>query len=170
MATYNFYSNTKAGKVRKDNGSLHALPLGEVNIDVTGNLVCINDNESSELYRIHIGTDTVYFDDVLFEGTAIELQDALIDLFFKAGGAASTTLSDNLTTSTTGTALDAHQGYVLKGLIDTNTTNIATKADKTGTSDIEITDNTKGVILKSPNGTRFRLTVNNDGSLTTTAL
>lgn len=38
-----------------------------------------------------------------------------------------------------------------------------------GTSnDVEITDATKGVILKSANGTRYRITVDNDGSLITT--
>jgi hypothetical protein len=34
--------------------------------------------------------------------------------------------------------------------------------------DIEVTDPTKGVILKSPNGTRFRITVTNSGALSTT--
>lgn len=38
------------------------------------------------------------------------------------------------------------------------------------TGDIEVTDNTKGVILKSPNGSRFRLEVANDGTLSTEAL
>ena len=47
---------------------------------------------------------------------------------------------------------------------------LALKADKIGTSDIEITDATKGVILKSANGTRYRITVDNDGSLITTAI
>jgi hypothetical protein len=36
--------------------------------------------------------------------------------------------------------------------------------------DVELTDSTKGVILKSPNGTRFRITVGDDGALTTTAI
>ena len=36
--------------------------------------------------------------------------------------------------------------------------------------DIEVTDATKGVILKSANGTRFRITIADDGSLTTTAV
>lgn len=56
-------------------------------------------------------------------------------------------------------------------------TKLATSAngiDVTGTltasSDIEVTDNTKGVILKSPNGSRFRLEVANDGTLSTEAL
>lgn len=36
--------------------------------------------------------------------------------------------------------------------------------------DVEITDATKGIIGKSPNGTRWRMTFNNDGSMKTTAL
>ena len=37
------------------------------------------------------------------------------------------------------------------------------------TGDIEITDTTKGLILKSPNGTRYRLKVDNAGNLGTVA-
>lgn len=37
-------------------------------------------------------------------------------------------------------------------------------------NDFEVTDATKGIILKSPNNTRFRISVNNSGVLTTTAL
>lgn len=36
--------------------------------------------------------------------------------------------------------------------------------------DIEITDPTKGVILRSPNNTRWRITVDNTGALITTSL
>lgn len=36
--------------------------------------------------------------------------------------------------------------------------------------DIEITDSTKGVILKSPNSTRWRVTIDNTGALVTTSL
>ncbi len=36
--------------------------------------------------------------------------------------------------------------------------------------DVEVTLNTKGIILKSPDGTRYRVTVANGGSLTSTAL
>ena len=35
---------------------------------------------------------------------------------------------------------------------------------------VEVTLNTKGIILKSPDGTRYRITVANGGSLTSTAL
>ena len=31
--------------------------------------------------------------------------------------------------------------------------------------DIEITDSSKGIILRSPNGTRYRITINNSGIL-----
>ncbi|MGQ2984012.1 hypothetical protein [Flavobacterium sp.] len=41
------------------------------------------------------------------------------------------------------------------------------KADKTGTADIEITDPAKGIILRSPNGSRWRTTISNSGVLTT---
>lgn len=44
------------------------------------------------------------------------------------------------------------------------------RANLVGTSDIEITDTTKGVILKSPDGTRYRITVANGGTLVVTAV
>ena len=42
------------------------------------------------------------------------------------------------------------------------------KADKVGSSDIEITDSAKGLILKSANGHRWRVTVNDSGTLVVT--
>lgn len=45
-----------------------------------------------------------------------------------------------------------------------------TATNPTTNSDIEVTDNTKGIILKSPDGTRYRITVANGGTLTITAL
>jgi len=40
----------------------------------------------------------------------------------------------------------------------------------TTATDVEITDTTKGVILKSPNGTRWRITIDNTGALTSTSI
>ncbi|MFA6102174.1 MAG: hypothetical protein WCV67_03140 [Victivallaceae bacterium] len=40
------------------------------------------------------------------------------------------------------------------------------KADKIGADDIEITDAAKGIIRKSPDGTRRRETLDNDGTIT----
>lgn len=39
-----------------------------------------------------------------------------------------------------------------------------------GDDDIEITTSTAGIILTSPNGTRYRVTVSDAGALVTTAL
>lgn len=47
---------------------------------------------------------------------------------------------------------------------------INAKASKVGTDDIEITDTTKGIILKSPDGTRYRITVANGGTLNVNAV
>ena len=44
------------------------------------------------------------------------------------------------------------------------------KTSKVGTEDIEITDTTKGIILKSPNGKRWRITIDNLGILTSTEI
>ena len=41
---------------------------------------------------------------------------------------------------------------------------------RVGITDIEITDYTKGVILKSPNGTRYKITIADDGALISTAV
>lgn len=47
---------------------------------------------------------------------------------------------------------------------------VDTKASKLGADDIEVTDFNKGVILTSPNGSRYRITVDNSGVLTTTII
>lgn len=43
-------------------------------------------------------------------------------------------------------------------------------AASAGNKDIEITDSSKGLILKSPNGTRYRVTVSNAGALVVTSV
>lgn len=47
---------------------------------------------------------------------------------------------------------------------------LETKVLKVGDDNIEITDNTKGFILCSPNGTRYRIRVKNNGELATVDL
>ena len=49
-------------------------------------------------------------------------------------------------------------------------TNLTISGTITGANDIEITDNTKGVILKSPNGTRWRITISDAGVISGTSL
>ena len=43
-------------------------------------------------------------------------------------------------------------------------------AQKVGAADIEITDATKGIIFRKANNARYRLTIDNDGIPTATAL
>jgi hypothetical protein len=59
-----------------------------------------------------------------------------------------------------------HSGSVALGS-DTLTT--ATGQVMVGPRDVEITDTTKGVVIKSPDGTRYRITVANGGALSTGA-
>ena len=47
----------------------------------------------------------------------------------------------------------------LKNLIDT-------KIGSQTNQDIEITDASKGIIMKSPSGKRYRITINDEGELT----
>jgi hypothetical protein len=59
-------------------------------------------------------------------------------------------------------------GIVYTREVNAGTPGAWTVMGSTTASDIEITDSSKGVILKSPNGSRWRITVNNAGQLTTT--
>jgi hypothetical protein len=69
-------------------------------------------------------------------------------------------------------------GYGADGLGDNTTvigTTVTTKTRLYGdidaaTGDVEVADNTKGLILSSPDGTRYRVTVANGGALTVTAV
>ncbi len=47
---------------------------------------------------------------------------------------------------------------------------VDTKVAKIGADDIEITDFNKGIILTSPNSSRYRITVDNSGNLITTLI
>lgn len=51
-----------------------------------------------------------------------------------------------------------------------STTSLQMKADKYGVSDIEIAESGKGLILRSQNGSRWRIRVGNDGNLMTELL
>ena len=44
-------------------------------------------------------------------------------------------------------------------------TEIDSKISSTTEKDIEITDSTKGIILHSPSGKRYRITINDDGEI-----
>ena len=67
--------------------------------------------------------------------------------------------------------IDSSGNLLLGGTLPSSP-NISLNASGTASfaGDIETTTAATGVILKSPNGTRYRLTVANDGTLTTTAV
>ena len=57
----------------------------------------------------------------------------------------------------------------LKGNVGIGITSPASKLEVDG-GDIEIDDSDRGLILRSPNGTRYRVRVDDSGNLTTTAV
>lgn len=80
-------------------------------------------------------------------------------------------ISRNLPLSVNGNFADAAGNItVATGGGTTPSLQAVTTVGNTTTLDIEITDATKGIILNSPAGGRWRVTVNNSGVLTTTAI
>jgi hypothetical protein len=113
-------------------------------------------------------TGTVNFDGSASAGISTTLANTAVSAasYGSASAVATFTVdSKGRLTAASDTAIVVEQSAVTNLVTD-----LGNKADKTGTSDIEITESTKGVILKSANGTRYRITVDNDGSLTTTAV
>jgi hypothetical protein len=70
---------------------------------------------------------------------------------------------DTYTVSTGGTG----KQLVNKEYVDSLTYSLQeiTDVDNTTSKDIEITNDLSGLILRSPDGNRWRLTINNDGQL-----
>jgi hypothetical protein len=62
-------------------------------------------------------------------------------------------------------AYSDQQDLFIKELVDQNAESIDSKLSPQDSKDVEITDSTKGIILNSPSGKRFRITVNDDGNL-----
>ena len=86
--------------------------------------------------------------------------DSAIDGSDKVIGTDGTTGADQgKTKNFTVSALGAH-------ILHTSTLTGGTNVN----GDVEVTESANGVILKSPNGTRYRITVDDSGNLTTTSL
>ena len=47
---------------------------------------------------------------------------------------------------------------------------IDSKANQQSSNDIEITSSTNGIILRSPNGTRYRITIDDEGNFNKEAI
>jgi hypothetical protein len=77
------YKNDYGGKIKLDDGAIRAIKDDTIDISVEGNTV--NFNGSVVTVPIVVGTDEVEFDDApgtKFGGTAIQLQDKLMEYFF----------------------------------------------------------------------------------------
>ena len=73
--------------------------------------------------------------------------------------------------------MDTHSATGFSGNIGTNgkwnisdTYSATPPSELSVKGDVEVTESANGVILKSPNGTRYRITVDDSGNLTTTSL
>jgi hypothetical protein len=113
-------------------------------------------------------TGTANFDGSASAGISTTLANTAVS----AGSYGSASAVSTFTVDSKGRLTDAGSSIIqiAQSAVTNLVTDLGNKADKTGTSDIEITDATKGFILKSPNETRYRITVENDGSLTTTEI
>lgn len=92
------------------------------------------------------------------------IQDEGIDLTQRTNlnfVGATVTVTDDAGNDATVVTISAGAGDDLQGVTDIGNTT---------TNDIEITDTTKGVIIKSANGTRWRLGITNNGELTAVSL
>lgn len=131
--------------------------------------------------RILIAFSFLFFTVVAFAQTYTNKQDVLngIDVNIKSNPSSplrGATLNailkgvlnyavDSATYKTTNQAANDYVTIKIKS----DTTYLPLLQPKTKT-DFEITDLSKGVILKSPNGNRWRLTINNDGSISSSSL
>lgn len=64
----------------------------------------------------------------------------------------------------------AHAAHLRSVALGSTTTTTADDQVMVGPRDVEISDATRGVILRSPNGTRYRITVTDAGALTVSAV
>jgi len=82
------------------------------------------------------------------------------------------TINGTVTGQSSGATGDA--GYTHEDIrmmtFDANSNQITLQSEMLSNKDIEITDNIKGLILKSSNGTRWRITIDDSGNLITTSL
>ena len=60
-------------------------------------------------------------------------------------------------------AYSDQQDLFIKELVDQNAESIDSKLSPQDSKDVEITDSTKGIILNSPSGKRFRITIDDNG-------
>ena len=155
---------------------------GEINYEHADNSLRINTNSSEKLRinssgNVGIGTTSpTRALDVSKSGSTILANfknTGGTSSFISLGNTSST--ADQIRLGSNGTALTLSTNYAERMRIDSSgnvgigTTSPGSKLEVQG-GDIEVNDSASGLILKSPDGTRYRITVANGGTLTVTAV
>lgn len=105
----------------------------------------------------------------IIPGTSANDLVSNIKLAFFANSDMSTVDPSNLAGHVTHDNTDAH--WILNGTIaETTTHTLKVNGTSEFTDDVEITGSANGVILQSPNGTKYRIKVDNSGTLSTEAV
>jgi hypothetical protein len=110
-------------------------------------IVALTNNSENDFGRLQFGGITTSYPSIVRNGSGIDVRDAANTKFTPLA-------ASNITANG---SIYATSGIYATGTIVTN-------------NDIEVSDFAKGVVLKSSDGSRFRITVNNSGALTTTQL
>lgn len=138
---------------------------GTGTLSLTVNANGYNSNNSNAVW-VKLDTDTTFSWGYGSTSTAA-VQTGL------AVGTADVTLSNgikvNFSAATGGVAGDIYTFRVFPGGVF-NGGSASFSKTVTASGDVEVTDPTKGVIIRSPNGTRYRITVSDLGALATTAV
>ena len=145
-------SNTGRLYVKGANGDTNVIiyPTGDTEIGDRFTLGNATDTNANKVFRF-IGTSSPN-----------------VKFYF---GQDTNNLTQSLTVNGTGITVigNLNVGTSSSGTVTNNAT-ISSAGAATFKGDITCTDNSKGVVLKSPNGTSFRLSVANDGTLSATAI
>jgi hypothetical protein len=133
------------------------------NFSANGTVANFTDTASNRSWRFTGGNLLPVSNNVsVFGGTSNRIATAYftnLDISGDSAYGAATTFTYNAA------AVTAHRNALGLGAAQT-----PTFGGLSSTGDIEITDSTKGIILRAPNGTRWRTTVTNSGALSTVSI
>jgi len=168
--TNNAIVASNGGTVTLYHANSEKLATTSTGVEVTGTLNAVNASANGKAATFDDGTSALHVVPNLGSGGYTGLSAAGdIGLIF-------TIDNDNTTDSTSNGLLIAPHTQTSGGLkilengsVGIGITSPGSKLDVSG-GDIETSTASKGLILKSPNGTRYRVTVDNSGNLSTAAL
>jgi hypothetical protein len=122
-------------------------PNGTIALYGAGNVTTYLDNDGTAYFKSKVTSGTI-------NNTATDVSGARLN-----------SIGNILIQQPSGSTSAIFEAYA--GAISSPTVNITADGAATFSGDITCSDNSKGLILKSPNGTSYRITVANDGTLST---